>query len=79
MSLTVEKVSVGPNNCPLNFPLRFQIKFKLERTLCGSWRFEYVADSTRRRHVVLLGVLEEREYSSDDEISFEVGVIACVT
>lgn len=72
MSFVVKDISVGPSNCRLNAPLSFRLKFTLSRPLRGHWLFEYITDATRRRHVVSIGSLSERDFSADDAIAFEV-------
>jgi hypothetical protein len=89
ISVEVTKISVSPNECPLQERLRMEMEFSVSESLEGSWEYKYMVDMTNKRkiiglrlshahpHAEVLGKSEQKVYSPGSSYIeiFEVGCL----
>lgn len=63
-ALSVQALSIEPNNCPLEEPLSLAIDFSTTRELPSArWEVRFVADQANKRKIVLLGETATTDYA----------------
>ena len=61
-SFEVTALTVEPNNCLLQEELNIIIQFESNTNLNdATWNFQYMVDSVRKRHIIILGSLEGQD------------------
>ena len=61
-SFEVTALTVEPNNCLLQEELNIIIQFESNTNLNdATWNFQYMVDSVRKRHIIVLGSLEGQD------------------
>ena len=61
-SFEVTALTVEPNNCLLQEELNIIIQFESTTNLNdATWNFQYMVDSVRKRHIIILGSLEGQD------------------
>ena len=62
-AVTVEHISIEPNNCPLVEELKLEMHFTCHKALADAyWQVRYIADQTGKRKIVELGATEKQSY-----------------
>lgn len=62
-AVTVELISIEPNNCPLVEELKLEMHFTSQKALPDAyWQVRYIADQTGKRKIVELGATEKQSY-----------------
>lgn len=74
--ITLQSVLLTPNPAPLTEALSITLKFELLKSSVGQWRFQYLVDSIRKRHIIHLGQTDSREFKTGlNEVDFSVSKI----
>eukprot|EP01083_Nonionella_stella_P025100 69150_1 len=73
-TIDVTKISVSPNECPLERELKVQIDFTSNDAIpSASWTMTYVVDHASKRHIIELGERTQQTYNSgENSFNFEV-------
>ncbi|KAJ8600331.1 hypothetical protein CTAYLR_000651 [Chrysophaeum taylorii] len=70
--IEVLKVSVEPNECPLEAALRLRVEFEALRPVRGYWGISFLVDTIDKRHVVELGRTQTEDFRGRSSFEFHV-------
>lgn len=64
-AVSVQAISIEPNNCALEEKLGLGIKFTLAQPLpSATWQIRFIADSAHKRKIVELGATASEDYAA---------------
>eukprot|EP01006_Ploeotia_vitrea_P027229 TRINITY_DN60081_c0_g1_i1.p1 TRINITY_DN60081_c0_g1~~TRINITY_DN60081_c0_g1_i1.p1 ORF type:complete len:132 (+),score=22.98 TRINITY_DN60081_c0_g1_i1:105-500(+) len=66
-TVTVTKIDVSPNNCPISEKLDLTVTFKVDKPVQqGVWQLKYEVDYTFKRHILDVANAEAKDYAAGE-------------
>jgi len=75
--VSVQGLSISPNNCPMEEPLDLAMDFTITRDLpAARWEIKFIADQANKRKIVVLGETPTVDYAAGPQsMVFSVGEV----